>query len=132
MRLPVLVVAARRPLDVTFGYSSAPLDAHRLSVAIALGPHAHLPEDTMPDITFDAVRARLAELLRLPVERFTPETTLRELALDSFLMVEVVVDLQEEFEATLSQEGLREIQTLGELTDLLAAGAAEVTGGTRA
>lgn len=80
----------------------------------------------MPAITFDAVRDRLAELLRLPAERFTPDTTLQDLALDSLVMIEFIVDLQEEFDSTVSQEGLRRVETLGELTDVLAAG------GTRA
>lgn len=76
----------------------------------------------MPAITFDEVRDRLAQLLRLPADRFTPDTTLQDLALDSFVMIEFIVDLQEEFDSIVSQDGLRTAETLGDLTALLAAG----------
>jgi len=70
-------------------------------------------------VTFDAVADRIAEVLRVPVSSLTPQTTLKDLAADSFMLVEMIVDLQEEFDATFVQAQLREVSCLADLVGLL-------------
>ncbi len=70
-------------------------------------------------ITFERVAERISETLNVPATALTPETTLRELAADSFLLVEMAVDLQEEFDAIFTQSALREVANLGQLVELL-------------
>ncbi|MEU1627597.1 4'-phosphopantetheinyl transferase superfamily protein [Streptomyces sp. NPDC020096] len=124
---------ARRSRDAVFAYASTRLcDAH-LSVAAAFHGETRTPQSIAPGIapgretpvpsviTFDAVADRISSTLSIPVEKLTPETTLRELAADSFLLVEMAVDLQEEFDTIFTQNELREITTLGELAGLVGA-----------
>ena len=70
-------------------------------------------------VTFERVVERISQTLNVPATMLTPETTLRELAADSFLLVEMAVDLQEEFDARFTQAELREVANLGQLVDLL-------------
>lgn len=73
----------------------------------------------MTAVTFDLVAERISEILSVPVDKLTPQTALNDLALDSFQMVETVVDLQEEFDSIFTQAALSQVSTLGELTELL-------------
>ena len=70
-------------------------------------------------ITFECVAERISQTLNVPTAMLTPETTLRDLATDSFLLVEMAVDLQEEFDVIFTQADLREVANLGQLVDLL-------------
>jgi acyl carrier protein len=74
-----------------------------------------------PEITTEAVLDRIAELLVVPASELAPQTPIRELVRESFMLVELVIDLQEEFGTYFSQEDLREIGTIGELVALLQA-----------
>jgi acyl carrier protein len=73
----------------------------------------------MPDITFEAVVARLGSRLAIPAARLTPTTPLTSLAVDSFGLVEIVIDLQEEFGVRFGQAELVGARTLGDLVALL-------------
>jgi len=73
----------------------------------------------MASVTFDLVAERISTLLSLPVDKLTPGTALQDLALDSFRMVEMVVDLQEEFGSVFAQADLQEVSTLEDLFKLL-------------
>ena len=73
----------------------------------------------MSEITFAAIAARISTLVRVPSAELTPQTALRDLVRESFALVELVVDLQEEFAVFFTQEDLREVVTLGDLTALL-------------
>jgi len=70
--------------------------------------------------TFDEVADRISALIGLPAGRIGPDTALSALAVDSFRMVELVVDLQEEFDSAFGQAELALVSTVGELADLLA------------
>jgi acyl carrier protein len=70
-------------------------------------------------ITFEAVTSRIAEVLRIQASTLTPQTMIKDLAADSFMLVEMIVDLQEEFDAVFTQARLREIGNLSELVELL-------------
>lgn len=82
-------------------------------------PSAPAPSPPPPSVTFDEVAARVGATLSLPVERLTPATTLRELAAESFLLVEMAVDLEEEGDDVRAHARLREVTTLGDLARLL-------------
>jgi acyl carrier protein len=72
-------------------------------------------------ITFDQVAVRVSETLSVPMDRLTPDTSFDDLAVDSFRLVEMVVDLQEEFDSMFTQAQLKQLHTLGELVELLRA-----------
>jgi acyl carrier protein len=69
--------------------------------------------------TFETVASRVAGVLRVPESGLTPQTTMKDLGADSFMLVEMIVDLQEELDAVCSQASLREVGNLGELAGLL-------------
>ncbi len=81
-------------------------------------------------ITFEHVAERISATLNVPATKLTPQTTLRELAADSFLLVEMAVDLQEEFDALFTQSALREVANLGQLVELLDAARPPSRGGS--
>jgi acyl carrier protein/4'-phosphopantetheinyl transferase EntD len=113
--------AWRRGSPYRFGYSCGRLRSTQLAVAVAVHDvltHPTDPRRTMP-VTFELVAERIGSTLNVPVAALTPQTTLRELAADSFLLVEMAVDLQEEFDAVFTQAQLREIVNLGQLVELL-------------
>ena len=67
----------------------------------------------------EAARAKIAEVLRHPVERVTDEADLRSLVQDSFVLVELVLELQESFGFRLVQDDLRDVRTVGDLLGLV-------------
>ena len=73
--------------------------------------------------------AKIAELVRRPVAEIHADRPLRELVHDSFMLVEMVVDLEDEFGVPMSQGDFAKVVTVRDLTELidarLAAHAAE-------
>jgi acyl carrier protein len=67
----------------------------------------------------ERISSKLAELTRRDRSDIRAERTLRELVHDSFTLVEVMVDLQEEFGLQLSQEDFAGVVTVGDLTNLI-------------
>jgi acyl carrier protein len=70
-------------------------------------------------VDFEQVAKRISTVISVPVERLTPDVTVAELVPDSFMFIEVAVDLQEEFHVVLAQEDLKDVYTLADLTALL-------------
>jgi acyl carrier protein len=73
----------------------------------------------VPAVTFDAVAMRIAAVLHVPATVLTPQTTIKDLAADSFMLVEMIIDLQEEFDAVFTPARLQAVGTLDELVELL-------------
>ncbi|HEY3872454.1 MAG TPA: acyl carrier protein [Actinocrinis sp.] len=73
----------------------------------------------MTAVTFDAVAERISVMLSVPTDGLTPQTPFSSLGADSFRLVELVVDLQEEFDSMFTQAELKQISTIGELVGLL-------------
>lgn len=73
----------------------------------------------MSEVSFAAVLERVAALVPLPSVPPTPDTPLRDIVRESFALVELLVDVQEEFSVFFTQEELSEVSTLGELTALV-------------
>lgn len=70
-------------------------------------------------MTEDDVRVRIAEILRVPEARVQPGTALTDLVAESFQLVEMVIELQEDYDIVLSSEDLRDLRTVGQLTELV-------------
>ena len=67
-----------------------------------------------------AVKEKIATFLKLPVARVADDAVLTDMVAESFALVELVIELQEEFGARVSQEDLRIVRTVGDLTRLIA------------
>jgi 4'-phosphopantetheinyl transferase EntD len=100
-----------------FCYVSLAFPRGTVSVAVALSDFWR--RDPMQTVDFDTMASRISTLISVPVERLTPEATVAELVPDSFMFVEVAVDLQEEYDVVLSQDDLKTVHTLDDLAVLL-------------
>jgi acyl carrier protein len=65
------------------------------------------------------ITKKIAQLARRPVADVREDKELRELVQDSFALVEMVVDLEEEFGVHLTQEDFAKVITVRDLTDLI-------------
>jgi acyl carrier protein len=68
----------------------------------------------------ESVRRRIAEILRQPIEKVADATELIDLVAESFVLVEMAIELQEEFHVRLLQEDLNGVRTVADLTRLVA------------
>jgi acyl carrier protein len=67
-------------------------------------------------LTTQKVRETLAQLARKPVEKIVDELPLNDLVADSFALVEIVIELQEELGVRLVRDHLQNVKTVGEFT----------------
>ncbi|MBX9686272.1 MAG: acyl carrier protein [Candidatus Obscuribacterales bacterium] len=58
---------------------------------------------------------KIAAFLKIPREKVANEAVLTDLVRDSFALVDLVVELQEDYGARLTQEDLKDVRTVGEL-----------------
>lgn len=65
----------------------------------------------------EKAKSRMAEFLKRPVE--SEDAALTSLVVDSFILIEMVMDLQETFQFRLVQEDLAEVRTVGDLLNVL-------------
>ena len=63
----------------------------------------------------EKIRQKIAGFVNQPPEKIIDDRILTELVTESFLLVELVIELQEEFHARLMQEDLRSVKTVGDL-----------------
>jgi acyl carrier protein len=75
----------------------------------------------------DSIKRKIASLLKQPSEKLGDDVPLTDLVVDSFILIEMVIELQEEFGVRLLQEDMKHVKTVGDLTHLLAARATTVT-----
>jgi acyl carrier protein len=61
----------------------------------------------------------LSEQLDIPAEEMNRNTTFESLHLDSLDMVEMVMDMEEELGVDFEMDGKLEVNTIGELADLI-------------
>ena len=66
------------------------------------------------------IKEKMASLLKQPVSKLDDGATLTSLVVESFMLIEMVIELQEEFEVRLVQEDLRDVKTVSDLTSLIA------------
>jgi len=65
--------------------------------------------------TRDDVRAKMAEFLQHPVKKLQDATILTDLVTDSMILVNMVIELQEDFSIRLVQDDLKDVKTVGQL-----------------
>ncbi len=75
----------------------------------------------MPTIDSATVKSRISDTLQLPLAKLADDRLLTDVVTESFAMVEVVIDLQEEFGVRLEQAELKKLKTVADLTALVAA-----------
>ena len=69
----------------------------------------------------DRVLDRVAEVLRRPRAMVSMDTELSQLAADSFVLVELVLELQDEFRVRFDHDDVQGLRTVGEVVDLVEA-----------
>jgi acyl carrier protein len=74
----------------------------------------------MATIDSNTIKDRISKSLHIPVAKLKDEALVKDIVTESFALVEMVIDLQEEFGIRLGQEDLKIIKTIGELTALIA------------
>ena len=65
------------------------------------------------------VKTRIADVLNIPADRVSEEISLKDLVSDSFLLVEMAIELQEDFQVRFSQEDLKVVHTVQDLLALI-------------
>jgi acyl carrier protein len=60
-------------------------------------------------------KAKMSKLLRIPVSRILDDSVLTELVTDSFILVDMVIQLQEDYEVRIVQEDLKPVKTVSDL-----------------
>ena len=71
----------------------------------------------MPDKK--TILAKMSRFLRLPAERLDADAALTSLVAESFVLVEMAIELQEEFDVQFGQQELKEVKTVGDLVGLI-------------
>ena len=67
----------------------------------------------------ERIRQVIAGFVKKPIEKVTDATQLIDLVQESFVLVEMVIDLQETFGARFGQEELSRVSSVGDLIDLV-------------
>ena len=67
----------------------------------------------------EEVRAKMAEVLNVSVTHLGDEAVLTDVVTESFVLVEMVIELQESFGFRLTQEDLKEVRRVGELLSVV-------------
>jgi acyl carrier protein len=66
----------------------------------------------------EQIRSRIAEIIGQPLDRLRDQAQLSELVNSSFLLVELIIDLQEEFDVRFGQAEMQDVISIGQLLDL--------------
>jgi acyl carrier protein len=72
-------------------------------------------------ISFDDIAERVCAVMAVPRDRLLPGTLLSDLGTDSLMLVEMAIDLQEEFDIVVTQEEFSGVTTFGDLVALVQA-----------
>ena len=67
----------------------------------------------------EEIRSEIAKFVKKPVAKIGDGVALLDLVQESFVLVEMVIDLQETFSAQFGQEDLSAVKTVGDLIDLV-------------
>jgi acyl carrier protein len=66
-----------------------------------------------------AILARMADVLGVAESRVRPEVVLTELVSDSYRLVEMAIELQDDYDVIFSQADLSTVTTAGDLAELV-------------
>jgi len=70
-------------------------------------------------VTTDDIRRRMAEILEIPEARATPDTVLTDLVSDSFRLVEMAIELQDDYDVIIGQSDMADLRTVEQLAELI-------------
>ena len=70
-------------------------------------------------IDAEKVRQAIAAFLKKPAEKVLDPVPLADLVTESFVLVEMVIELQESFGVRFNQEDLNKVKTVGDLLGLI-------------
>lgn len=70
-------------------------------------------------LAVDKIKARMSQVVSVKLEKLTDDAILQELVSDSFILIDMVIDLQSTFDVRLDQEDLVEVHTVGDLIKVL-------------
>ncbi len=71
--------------------------------------------------THDEIIGHIADALGVSESRVRPEVLLVDLVSDSYRLVEMAIDLQDDYDVILSQADLSAVTTVGDLAELVRA-----------
>jgi acyl carrier protein len=74
--------------------------------------------------TADEIHRRVAALLGVSEERVKPDVALSDLVGDSYRLVEMAIELQDDYDVIFSQADLSAVTTVGDLVQLVTTRAA--------
>lgn len=69
--------------------------------------------------TTEEVMARIAEVLGVPESRVRPEVALADLVAESYPLVEMAIELQDDYDVIFTQADLSAVSTVGDLAELV-------------
>jgi acyl carrier protein len=67
----------------------------------------------------DSIRGAIATFVKKPPAKVGDDVALMDLVQESFVLVEMVIELQESFSVRFGQEDLSAVKTVGDLIDLV-------------
>ncbi len=68
----------------------------------------------------EQIKIRMAEILNQPIEALDDEVILTSLVNNSFILVELIIELQEEYDVLFGQEDMKGVSNVGQLIALFA------------
>ncbi len=67
----------------------------------------------------DKIKQKIAQLTKLPVGSISDDKEIAELVSDSFMVVELFLSIQEQFQIELEREDLEQVITVRQLLELI-------------
>lgn len=64
------------------------------------------------------VKEKICQFVKLPISKLQDEALLTDVITESFVLIEMIIELQEEFNVRFVQEDLQDIKTVADLTQL--------------
>jgi acyl carrier protein len=71
----------------------------------------------MSETIQDRVLKVIANTQRIPIERVKPDSSFEELGIDSMDSINILFDLESEFDIEINDEDAKKIRTIGEMVD---------------
>ena len=66
----------------------------------------------------EKIKASMAEILKMPASRITDDAVLTDLVNDSFVLVDLVIELQDEYDILIVQDDLKTVNTVRDLSNV--------------
>lgn len=76
---------------------------------------------TVTPITAQAIRTKIADTLVIPPAKLTDNTLLTDLSVDSLALIELAIELEEDYDVAFEQSDLKGLRTVGDVAALVEA-----------